>query len=56
MFGASALKFRLLFGFALMTVGDALYGLAMVAGRFRFGTYLDVLYTGGPVFVALAAT
>ena len=46
----------LLFGFALMTVGDALYGLATVAGRFHFGSYLDVLYTGGPVFVALAAT
>ena len=46
----------LLFGFALMTVGDVLYGVAAVAGRFRFGSYLDVLFTGGPVFVALAAT
>ena len=46
----------LLFGFALMTVGDALYGLATVSGRFHFGSYLDVLFTGGPVFVALAAT
>jgi diguanylate cyclase (GGDEF)-like protein len=46
----------LVVGFVLMTVGDALYGLASVAGRFRFGTYLDVLYTAGPVFVALAAT
>ena len=46
----------LLSGFALMTVGDALYGLATVAGRFHYGTYLDVLYTGGPIFVALAAT
>ena len=46
----------LLGGFGLMTVGDVLYGLATVAGNFRYGTYIDVLYTGGPVFVALAAT
>ncbi len=46
----------LLAGFALMTVGDALYGLAAVAGTFRYGTYLDPLYTAGPVFVAVAAT
>lgn len=31
----------LLVGFAVMTVGDALYGVAMVAGRFRYGSYLD---------------
>ena len=45
----------LLAGFGLMTVGDALYGLAAASGSFRYGTYLDVLYTAGPVFVALAA-
>ena len=46
----------LLAGFGLMTVGDAFYGLAAISGRFRYGTYLDVLYTAGPVFVALAAS
>ncbi len=45
----------LLIGFGLMTVGDALYGLAAASGSFRYGTYLDALYTAGPVFVALAA-
>ena len=46
----------LLSGFAVMTVGDALYGRATARGGFRYGTYLDVLYTAGPVFVALAAS
>ncbi len=45
----------LLAGFALMTVGDALYGIEAVSGRFHFGTPLDLLYTAGPVAVALAA-
>ncbi len=46
----------LLVAFGFWTVGDALFGLRMVGTGFRYGTYLDVLYTGGPVFVALAAT
>ncbi len=42
-------------GFALMTVGDASYGMQSVARSFRFGTSVDLLYTAGPVLVALAA-
>ncbi len=46
----------LLVAFGFWTVGDALFGLQMVGAGSRYGTWLDVLYTGGPVFVALAAT
>lgn len=45
----------LLAGFTLMTVGDALYGLAAAAGTFHYGSHLDALYTAGPVCAALAA-
>jgi diguanylate cyclase (GGDEF)-like protein len=43
-------------GLLLMTVGDAEYGLMAAAHQFRLGTWSEVLYTAGPVGVALAAT
>lgn len=43
-------------GLLCMTVGDAEYGLMSAAHQFRFGTWSEVLYTAGPVGVALAAT
>lgn len=43
-------------GLLCMTVGDAEYGLMSAAHQFRFGTWSEVLYTAGPVGVALAAS
>ncbi len=40
--------------FAVMTVGDAVYGAQSAAGTFAYGTPLDAAYTAGPLLVALA--
>ena len=40
---------------ALMTLGDALYGIRAAEGTFAFGTPVDLLYTAGPAGLALAA-
>ncbi|MDQ6649680.1 MAG: EAL domain-containing protein, partial [Actinomycetota bacterium] len=45
----------LLAGFAVMTVGDAIYGAQTAAGTFRFGSPLDAVYAAGPVLISLAA-
>ena len=45
----------LLAGFAVMTVGDAIYGAQSADGTFRFGTLLDAVYAAGPVLVSMAA-
>lgn len=45
----------LILGFAVMTVGDAIYGMQSAAGTFSFGSPLDAAYTAGPVLVSLAA-
>lgn len=44
-----------LLGWAVMTVGDAIYGIQSAAGTFRFGTPVDAAFTAGPVLVAFAA-
>ena len=45
----------LLLGFAALTVGQLLYAAQSAAGTFAFGTWLDALYTAGPVLVCLSA-
>lgn len=45
----------LLLAFVVMSVGQVLYALRSADGSFRFGTWLDAVYTAGPVLVAVAA-
>ena len=42
-------------GFAVMAVGQGVYGFSAAAGNFRFGSPLDAVYTAGPVLICLAA-
>jgi len=45
----------LLLAFVVMSVGQVVYALRSADGTFRFGTWLDAVYTAGPVLIAVAA-
>ena len=45
----------LLLGFAALTVGQLVHAAEAAAGTFVYGTWLDTVYTAGPVLFCLAA-
>ena len=46
----------LLAGFGSLTVGDVVFATRSAAGTFSWGTWLDAVYVGGPLLVAVSAS